>query len=455
MPLRFRLIALVTIVLLASLGLGGTVVVLNASRSVRTEMTSALLVGRQTIDNVVRGIDAAPDPRRELDNLVASFKGNRHLRVWTSGGATEAEVQPADDRSPFGHVPPWFVRLIGVAPETDRIPVIIDGRPAGEVVIETDPRNEILEVWDELSGSLIVLALFAGGTIPLIYLSIGRALRPLDRLASALEQVGQGDYAIRVSDPLTPELARLRDNFNRMAARLAKTDADNRQLHEQLLTLQEEERNDIARDLHDEIGPFLFAINVDIANIARLLGEGRTAELAAPTQAIAEAARHLQRQVRGMLGRLRPTGLAEFGLTRAVGEVIEFWRRRYAEIEYQVKIAPNCENLDDPFDTIAYRIVQEGLSNAVRHGRPRLIMVAVQRDPRGDRLMVEVADDGTGADDEPAKGYGLLGMEERVKAIGGTLRCANRADGGFSVIATLPYPSSQALPATKKTEAAQ
>ena len=438
MPLRFRLIALVVVALVTGLGLGGAVTLFNASRSVRTEMHSALLVGQQTIDNFVKDIDGSADPQRDLDNLVASFKGSRHLRVSLTGGAASLEVQPVDDRSPFGAVPGWFVRLIGVAPEAHSVPVEIGGRPFGVVVIQTDPRNEILEVWDELSGSLVVLTVFAGATIPLIYLFIGRALRPLDQLAAAMGQVGQGDYAIRVSDRLTPELARLRDSFNRMAARLAATDADNRRLHEQLLTLQEEERNDIARDLHDEIGPFLFAINIDVATIARLLSEGRTAELPLHTQSIADAARHLQRQVRGMLGRLRPIGLAEFGLAAAVGGLVEFWRRRYPEIEYRTNIAPNCENLGDRVDTTVYRIVQECLSNAVRHGQPRLITIAVDRDTQKGQMVVEVADDGSGVADEPSLGYGLIGMEERVKAMGGRLNFTNRAGGGFAVSAVLP-----------------
>jgi two-component system sensor histidine kinase UhpB len=290
-----------------------------------------------------------------------------------------------------------------------------------------------------------VLALFAGGTIPLIFWVIGRALRPLDRLAGAMEQVGQGDYAIRVADRLTPELARLRDSFNRMAGRLAATDADNRRLHEQLLTLQDEERNDMARDLHDEVGPFLFAINVDITNMTRLLNDGRIAELPSHAQSIAEAARHLQRQVRGMLGRLRPIGLAEFGLTEAVSELVEFWRRRYPEIEYRARVAPDSENLGDRVDTTVYRIVQECLSNAVRHGRPRLITISIDRDPQSGELVVEVADDGSGVDDAPAMGYGLIGMEERVKAIDGQLRFANRAGGGFVVRARLPCSRPQAL----------
>ncbi len=321
-----------------------------------------------------------------------------------TGSAAAEKVHPVKDRSPFGRGPAWFVRLISVDPETDRIPITIDGTPSGVVIIETDPRNEIREVWNELSGNLLILALFGGGTIPLIYMLLGRALRPLDRLATAMEQVGQGDYTVRVSDRLTPELARLRDSFNRMASRLAATDADNRRLNEQLLTVQEEERGEIARDLHDEVGPFLFAINVDVSNMTRLLSEGRAEELPLHLQSIAEAARYLQRQVRAMLGRLRPIALDELGLSEAIGRLVDFWRRRYPGIEYRASIAPDCENFGDPVDTTVYRIVQECLSNAVRHGEPEVITISVTRGSQRDAAVVEVTDDGTGLREQAGNG---------------------------------------------------
>jgi two-component system, NarL family, sensor histidine kinase UhpB len=231
MSLRFRLIALVVVALAISLALGGAVTLVNASRSVRNELRSALLVARQTIDNAVREIDTSPDPQRDLDDLVASFRGNRHLRVSFTAGALAEEVQPANDESPFGRVPAWFVRLIRVSPAAYRAPITIGGQPFGVIDVETDPRNEILETWNGVSGSLVVLLLFAGVTIPLIYLFVGRALRPLRRLTAAMEQIGQGDYPVRVDQRLTPELARLRDSFNGMASRLAATDADNRRLN--------------------------------------------------------------------------------------------------------------------------------------------------------------------------------------------------------------------------------
>jgi two-component system, NarL family, sensor histidine kinase UhpB len=250
MSLRFRLIALVCVAFVVSLALGGVTAWVNASRSVRTEMRAALLVGRQTIENAIERLGNTSDPSRGLDDLVTSFAGNRHLRVRFIGEA-EAVAAPVVETPPFGAVPGWFVRIIGVAPVVDRVPVDIAGRDYGSMAIETDPHNEILEVWNEFTDGLIAPVVFSGLTILLIYVFIGTALRPLEALAVALEQVGGGRYRTRIGGRLAPELARLRDSFNRMAERLTEADAENRRLHEQLLTLQERERADLARDLHD------------------------------------------------------------------------------------------------------------------------------------------------------------------------------------------------------------
>jgi two-component system sensor histidine kinase UhpB len=266
-----------------------------------------------------------------------------------------------------------------------------------------------------------------------------------------LERVGQGDDGTRIGGALAPELSRLRDCFNRMAARLAETDRDNQRLNEHLLTLQEQERSDIARDLHDEVSPFLFAINIDIANLSRLLAEGRVQEVPDSIQSITDAVRHMQRQVRSMLGRLRSVGLAEAGLIEAIGNLIEFWRRRRPEIDYRVSACPECEHLGPVAETTIYRIVQESLSNAVRHGKPTLIAVAIRHtynhEHARDEVTVEVVDNGEGMHEAAGIGYGLLGMNERVRALGGRLALVNRQDGGVAVTAALPCPTPEAAPA--------
>lgn len=157
--------------LVVSLALGGVTAWVNASRSVQTEMHSPLLVGRNAIERAVDGLQNTPDPSRGLDDLVASFEGNRHLRVRLIGEA-QVVATAGPESSPIGEVPNWFVRVIGVAPVTDRVPIVVDGRAYGSVAIETDPHNEILEVWNEFTDSLVTPAVFCSLTILLIYVFI-------------------------------------------------------------------------------------------------------------------------------------------------------------------------------------------------------------------------------------------------------------------------------------------
>jgi two-component system sensor histidine kinase UhpB len=195
LSLRFRLIGLVYLALVVSLALGGATAWVNAARSVRTEMRSALLVGRQTIESEIERLQQAADPSRGLDDLVTSFKGNRHLRVQFAGQA-QAVATPIVETPPFGALPNWFIRVLRVAPVIDRVPIIVGGRDYGTITLETDPHNEILEVWNEFTDGLVTPAVFSSLTILLIYLFIGRALRRLlaegRRLSQIADTVGIG-----------------------------------------------------------------------------------------------------------------------------------------------------------------------------------------------------------------------------------------------------------------------
>ena len=464
MSLRLFLISLIAALLAASLVLGGMVASFNASRSVQTEMRSAIVVAQQMIRANLANLDWSQDPRRELEGLISSFKGNRHVRVSLIGdGAAVAE--PAIEQPPLGKVPVWFVRLLGVTNAAVQIPIVVHGENFGTVLIESDPHNEILEIWDEFGDGLLVLALFFVPTVLLVYFFVGRALRPLDRLAVGLSRIGRGDYSARLDGKLPPELSKLRDSFNRMAGQLAEMAGENQRLNEQLLTLQEEERNEIAHDLHDEIGPFLFAINVDAANITRNIDEGRIGPVRELVQSIVEAVGHMQRQVRSMLRLLRPIGLAEFGLDEAIGNLVEFWRRRYPDIAYEIAISPDSESFGDLIDPVIYRVVQESLSNAVRHSRPTRIRIGIERqqaEDSGETVVVTVADNGQGmvepAGTGPAgtgvagTGYGLLGMSERVTAMGGNLTISSRLGEGTAVIARLPYSAARSGSAARPGE---
>lgn len=437
MSLQLRVIVSIMLVLIVSLVLGGALACWHAARSVQTELDAALDVGEHGVRNALSQLPLAQAPGQELTRLIDTFDGDRHvLAVLLDGRGEPALISSL--AIPARPVPDWFVRLLGVAPRVLRFPIPpIAGH--GTIMLQADLRNEVGEVWGQFADSLVVLGLFSLLVLLLVPWTVRRGLAPLEAAVRSFQRIGAGDYDARLALGGPPELARLAEGFNRMAERLAGLEAKNRRLHERLQHLQEEERADLARDLHDEIGPFLFAVSVDAAAIPQLAAEGRRIEIAERVATIRDAVVHMQRQVKATLGRLRPIGPLGLGLADAVETLAQFWRRRAPGIEVRIDLGVGDETRDERIDGTIYRIVQEGMSNAVRHGSPQRILVTIA-DEDEDNIRVAIVDDGAGIDGTAGEaGFGLIGMTERIAALGGTLEVGNRRDApGVALTAVLP-----------------
>lgn len=437
MSLRVRLVLWLGCVLAATLSAGCVVAVWHADASVRAEMQSALAAGRQSVANSVTEIAGSATASRELRHLVATFDGNRHVRAALTDGQG-AVIATSSLQAPAHPVPAWFRDLINPALPPVVVPVPADGA----ITLTADATNEVGEVWGQANDAVHMLAVFFGLTVFLIHWTVGRALAPLERLSAAFGRIGAGDYAARLDAAAPPELTRLVIGFNRMAEQLGYAEAQNRGLREQLLTLQEEERAELARDLHDEFGPFLFAAAIDAASIPSLLDASRSAEAAERADAISQAVTHMQSHIRSILGRLRPLSFGSVGLADTINNIIAFWRSRHPGITFTLTMAEEVDAPDEAVRGTVCRVVQESVCNAVRHGAPQHIGISVTRD--GETLVVRVDDDGTGPGaDGVTPGFGLVGMGERVRAQAGTLAIAARAGGrGLAVTARLPFDAA-------------
>jgi two-component system sensor histidine kinase UhpB len=435
MSLRFRIVAAIALVLLVGSALGLAFAGWRARHWLWGELASAQASGELIVMRAYADLPHQGRPEQALADLIATFNGNRHLkaRLVARGGRTLAQSLPELTEAP----PAWFVHLLGVRINSVRL----SAPDAQGHVVELAPVdvNDLAALWSEFLDLSLVLALFCGGGAGLVFVVVGGALRPVRALGEVLPRIGAGDYAIRARQAGPPELASLARGVNEMAARLEAMRARNRALEEQMLTLQDEERADIARDLHDEIGPHLFAANVDATMTASLLGAGRSEAALVQVRSIQSSIAHIQRRVRDILGRLRPPRLVELGLAAAVSDLIDFWRARRPELTLEADLAADDAGLSELVQETAYRLVQESLSNAVRHGAGKTISVRLAAS--GDALIVEVANDGPPAAGA-APGFGLTGMRERVAELGGTFEAGPALEGGWRMTARLPLATS-------------
>lgn len=437
MPLRRRLLALVALVLGLCLLAGGALTYWAGLRKIELEMSSAIEVGASAISDALSSISTTGDPTAHLRRIVESFDGDRHLvaSLVAQNGST---VDVSHLKRPADPPPAWLFKLLVPKIHTRNFALPDGFKNMGSIKLEADPHNEVSEVWEDLKLKFLIVSGFCCIVLALIYASLGRALRPLENLSAALHRVGEGDYTAHVDEKGPEDLNLIYRAFNRMAEQLRTAEEQNQRLNEQLSTVQEEERSEIARDLHDEIGPFLFAVDVDAQSIPLLLSKNSGDDVASRAKAIRQSVQHMQVHLRGVLSRLRPAMLIDQGLTHAVEHLVAFWRTRRPLITFNTDIED--ERFPGHIEETAFRMLQEGTSNAVRHGKPSTISLSARRTENG-TLRVIVSDDGSGIAATSARGFGLVGMRERIAALEGQLRITAREGGkGVTLIAEIPLP---------------
>ena len=232
--------------------------------------------------------------------------------------------------------------------------------------------------------------------------------------------------------------SRLENRLRQQRARDVQNTRELQRLSARLITAQEEERRLIARELHDEIGQVLTAIKVELAHARRRLeGIGVAAKELEGVQSIADGA--LQ-TVRDLSRLLHPAVLDDLGLEAALESYIQGFRQRHG-IRVDLEVKGMDGRLPSPIEAAAYRIVQEALTNVVRHAAATSCRVSLQHDD--DRLLITIEDNGRGFPQESegrptAGGLGLIGVLERAASLHGSAKLERSAHGGAKVTVELP-----------------
>jgi signal transduction histidine kinase len=265
---------------------------------------------------------------------------------------------------------------------------------------------------------------------------------PIHELVVAVNRVGAGELAVRAPVRAADEIGRLAAAFNRMAAELATSrdalaarDRERTQLIDRLVTVQEEERRNLARELHDELGQSLLALLLSLQ-----LAEGRS-EPGAAGQAMELRVRGLIDEVRRLAWGMHPSILDEYGLDSALARhAEEVGRSAGVAIDYAWSGQDPSTRLPPRVEVTLYRLAQEALTNVVRHSGAQRASVVVVLSREGVTLLVE--DDGCGFDParltRSGRGIGLAGMRERSQLLGGTCTIESAEGRGTTVRAWIP-----------------
>ncbi len=322
--------------------------------------------------------------------------------------------------------------------------VVITGAIGGTII--TNALVDVSEVWLALFFASIGILL----SLLINYLILRNALRPMDALQRLVERIDRGDTAVRapIEDIGDPQLRRFALALNTMLERLAAhmrmieaNRAQVRRLSGQLLTVQEDERKRIARELHDDTSGSLARVLLNVEMCEDALPEELVAvrEKMRGTRVLAE---QTLENVRKMIFDLRPTLLDDLGLAAA----IRWYAKNNLEpagIQVQVDASSHVGRASARVETAMFRIAQEAIGNIIRHACARHAYIQLTRDQA--RWLLIVQDDGRGFDPGAAAResngnhhWGLFGIQERVELLSGTADIQSSEGKGTTIRVEIP-----------------
>lgn len=435
MSLRYQIIGRIVLLSLGILLLGGAIAIWQARQAVAKEVDASLSLAVQLITLGIHDV-SAKQPIEDLSRF-ASLKQTRHLSIHLRKADGQqlhfsGETQPSD---PEQMPPAWFVRWVSADyPQLEQQLTASDGQQL-TLIIQAQPLDEITEVWQESLGFFASISLLIVLSFLAVNLVFNRALYSIVAIVDALRLIEAGRYGYRLPRFATREFDDIAKAVNHLSGELETAYQQNQALTQHSLVIQEEERQRLSQELHDEFGQSLTAIKVMAVAANRPLAD--TGKI---SSGISEICNHLMLVLRSMMQQLHPLVLSELGLKAALEDMLEHWAERNPELVLQIQCGEVVELLDKHQTIQVFRVIQECLTNVIRHAGAKQMRIDLQQVAAG-FLLLTVKDDGVGCDlQQIHHGFGLLGIKERIRSLNGELAIFSRPDQGMTISARIPLP---------------
>jgi two-component system sensor histidine kinase UhpB len=427
--------------------------VVRARSSTRIEIAASTELSQLLVREAVTLVQQEIPAERFLTDLSSPLRLVRHVRIVVKDAAGNLlPMRPLvsnPDPEPDTRAPPWFAALIAPPTATLDVPVIVHDQRIGTVEIVAEPRDEIAEAWGNTVALGTVASVVNLIVIIILYVLFGRVLEPLTRVAQGLADLERRNYKVRLPPPKLQELATITDRFNALAHALDAMRTENDALNHRLITAQDDERKRTALELHDEVGPSLFGLKANASSIASAIAglpDAVGGKLKVLVRDSLTTIEHLQAINRSLLNRLRPMALGHVPLEDILSGLVQDRARQQPQTAFTFSAVRLERSYGEAIDLTIYRCVQESLTNVIRHAQASEVNVAVCEAPDKSyasedhpmQLTLTVSDNGCGIDPTTPIGFGIRGMQERVKALGGGYTVESETGRGTCVRISIP-----------------
>ncbi|MCF7999390.1 MAG: histidine kinase [Methylovulum sp.] len=435
MSLRLQINIRIILTSIAILVLGSSVAIWQARSAVSKEIDSSLNLAAQLIKlNFPQSQPNAVDVSAWLPRFV-SLEQTRHLKIQLKEPTGQVvKFTAGQNHASDTDVPPqWFINLVSAEyPDVEQQLATTDGKQI-TLMIQADPIDEITEAWHESCSfftSLLALTLVTFLAVNLVF---NKAFKAIALIVDGLKAIEQGDYQQKLPEFSTQEYDDIAKTINHMTAVLATAHQENRALALHSLEIQEDERQHLSQELHDELGQSLTAIKV-----MAVTAKNPKADTAQITDAIIAICDHLITVVRSMMRNLHPLVLTELGLKATLEDLVNHWSNRSPTLLLKLNCSNDVDEMGQKITIQIYRIVQECVTNIVRHAEATQATINLDI-TTGKLLRLQISDNGCGCELDTLKsGFGLLGMRERINSLGGTLAIKTQPGQGMGITANIP-----------------
>jgi two-component system sensor histidine kinase UhpB len=304
--------------------------------------------------------------------------------------------------------------------------------------IESYAEDEVREAWEEVQGFFVVQGLLFLAIYGAVHLLARRAVRPVGSILKGLNAIEEGDYDTQLPRFGLSELDRISAGINHLATSLEISRDEIRALTRHSLSIQEEERRSIAQEIHDEFGQNLTAIKM--MSGAMVTNQSVRAKADEEIQRLCD---RLFGVVRSLMRRLRPMVLEDLGLKAAISDLRDHLLITSPHLEIIFHCDSALDELRGDTSLELYRIIQEALTNTLRHsGGTQSIISIDEKAP--EKIQLIIKDNGKGMSQSTVRrGFGLLGMRERVASLQGHFKLINRPEQGLEIRIDLPFKNTK------------
>jgi two-component system sensor histidine kinase UhpB len=419
MSLKLRLIFIVNFLLFVAIFIGFFSVVFTSKNAVRSEIESSVRLAQFSIKS---GIQKNPELYLFQDNLLGlkDLKSIRHLTIQLLDKNKNIIDENISSKE-FYRSPTWFQNILDLYSKDlnpQEIPLRQYGELMGSVLITPNPIYEYDEIWQQFKNGLLIAGIFFIFVNIAIYFLFEKIISPIENLIISFHNLEQGRYKKNNESFGISELDILRVKLNQLIGKLKKNDDKIHQLNQKLISIQEQEKKEISRDLHDEIGQSLAAIQVQAAAIKTMQKSKNSINQA---DSIIQTTKDLMGQTRNLIKRLSLSIIDDLGLEDSLIDLYGSWIKKSGYKKAHCRISlPSHQQFSNLHKETIFRLTQEALTNINKHARPKRIDISIQENNKS--IHMEFINDGIVKNNKKTKGIGLLGMAERVANLSGTIK---------------------------------